>query len=388
MDKCWYAPNGFEAYGKEEIDAVVECLNKGWLAGTGEYTVEFEKQVADLFGKKHGMFVNSGSSAILLGLCALELEKGTEIITPACTFATTVAPIIQCGHKPVFIDVELDTYVPSVDTVISAVTSSTRVILLPNLIGNSPDWKGLRDRLHEMGRGDIVLFEDSADTIVYTPWSDISTTSFYSSHVITACGSGGMVMFNSLQLLKKATMYRDWGRIGNNTEDMEERFGHVIEGTDIKYDFKFLYGSIGYNMKSSEVNAAFGLIQLKKLPYFLQKRRANVEQYMTQLEKIKGHGLLLPVDKPNTNWLAFPLQYAHRLELLQYLESCNIQTRVTFSGNITRHPAFKQFLQPFKNADTIMANGFLIGCHHGLATHSVQYVCDKIKEFMSTKSDS
>ena len=386
--KCWYAPNGFEAYGQEEIDAVTQCLNEQWLAGTGKYTVDFEKQVATKFGKKYGLFVNSGSSAIILALCALELPKGAEVITPACTFATTVAPIIQCGLTPVFVDVEIATYVPSVESVIGAVTPATRAVLLPNLIGNPPDWKQLRARLAALGREDIVLIEDSADTIIYTEDSHISTTSFYSSHVITACGSGGMVMFNSEDLLKRATMYRDWGRIGNNTEDMAERFAHNIEGTDIKYDFKFLYGVVGYNMKSSEVNAAFGLVQLEKLPAFLRTRRANVEMYMSALKEIEPYGIVLPEDRADTNWLAFPIQYPHRLELLQFLEQNNIQTRVTFSGNVTRHPAFNQYLQTFPNADTIMANGFLVGCHHGMGPDDVGFVCAKIKEFVISHSAS
>jgi CDP-6-deoxy-D-xylo-4-hexulose-3-dehydrase len=382
--KKWYAPNGMEAYGQEEIDAVAKCLQDGWLAGTGKYTTEFEQKVATHFGKKYGLFVNSGSSAIILALSALELPPGSEVITPACTFATTVAPILQCGHVPKFVDVELTTYVPSVDSILSTISPTTRVILLPNLIGNCPDWKALREGISELGRPDIILIEDSADTIVHTEWSDISTTSFYSSHVITACGSGGMVMFNSEDLLKRATMYRDWGRVGNNTENVEERFAHTIEGTDIKYDFKFLYSVVGYNMKSSEVNAAFGLVQLEKLPNFLEVRRRNVNKYMELLKDLAEYGLVLPSDSLNTNWLAFPLQHPERMELLTFLEANNIQTRVTFSGNITRHPAFKQFKDDYANADVIMANGFLLGCHHGMTTEDVEYICSKIREFVTS----
>lgn len=380
--KIWYAPNHFEAYDDAEISAVVKCLRDGYLAGTGKYSCKFEERVSNLFGKKYGLFVNSGSSAIILGLCSLNLPKNSEIITPACTFATTLAPILQCGFKPIFVDVDLNTYVPSVDDIISQVNENTKVILIPNLIGNTCDWKMLRQKLSEINRNDIILFEDSADTIVYTPDSDISTTSFYSSHVITACGSGGMVMFNCENQLKNATMYRDWGRIGNNSEDMSERFSYVIEDTDIKYDFKFLYGAVGYNMKSSEVNAAFGLVQLDKLDTFLKRRRRNVSIYMEQLKELEVYGLVLPYDREDTNWLAFPLQYNRRMELLNYLEQNNIQTRVTFSGNITRHPAYKQFKNDYTNADIIMANGFLIGCHHGMNDDDVIYVCEKIKYFI------
>ena len=234
--KIWYAPNKFESYGEEEIKAVEDCLRDGWLAGFGKRTTEFEKRVSDLFGKKNGLFVNSGSSAILLGLHALNLPKGSEIVTPACGFATTVAPIIQLGLKPVFCDVGLDTYVPSVEQLTKVVTPETKCLLLPNLIGNTPDWVEIRETFPN-----LILFEDSADTITHTQCTDISTTSFYASHVITAGGIGGMVMFNDAGHLKRALMFRDWGRIGDNIEEPSERFNHSVDG--IPYDWKFLYGS-------------------------------------------------------------------------------------------------------------------------------------------------
>lgn len=378
--KVWYSPNGFEAYGDREIMAVEQCLRDGWLAGFGKYTKEFESRTAAMFGKKHGLFVNSGSSACLLALACLELPSMSEVITPACTFATTVAPILQLSLKPVFCDVMLDCYVPSVEQVIACITPMTRVIMLPNLIGNVPDWAGLRKALQDIDREDIILIEDSADTIVCTLESDISTTSFYSSHIITACGSGGMVMFNSEKMLKRATMYRDWGRIGDNSEDMDERFVYDVDG--IQYDFKFLYAVLGYNMKSSEVNAAFGLVQLDRFPEFRETRRLHVERYLENLRDVPD--LTLPDDSCKSNWLAMPLQTPYRLELMRYLEENGIQTRVIFSGNITRHPAYRDYLHPYKNADTIMKNGFLVGCHHGMTTEDVDYVCTKIKEFLVT----
>lgn len=380
--KIWYAPNGFEAYGDEEINAVNTCLREGWLAGNGKYTTQFEQVVADYFGKKYGLFVNSGSSACLLALASLNLPKGTEVITPACTFSTTVAPIIQSGYKPVFCDVEAATYVASVAAVLAKITAATRVIMLPNLIGNTPDWKELRRKLDTLGRSDIFLIEDSADTMTCTPETDISTVSFYASHVITACGSGGMVMFNDAKYLKRATMFRDWGRIGDNTEVVVDRFNHSVD--DIKYDYKFLYGCLGYNFKSSEVNAAFGLEQMKKLPRFVEIRRRNIERYLENLKDVKG--IVLPQDTKNSNWLAFPFQVENRLALVTYLEDRNIQTRVIFSGNITRHPAYREYLELFPNADLIMRNGILLGCHHGMTLADVDYVCDVIKDFMKNLS--
>jgi CDP-6-deoxy-D-xylo-4-hexulose-3-dehydrase len=377
--KVWYAPNGFEAYGEDEIKAVENCLRDGWLAGFGKRTIEFEEKVSRIFGKKFGLFVNSGSSACMLALASLDLENGSEIVTPACTFSTTVAPMIQLGLKPVFCDVVLNQYVPSVQQVKEKINAKTAAIMIPNLIGNKPDWPGLRAMLKSMGRDDIILIEDSADTITTTDETDIATTSFYASHIITACGSGGMVMFNQEKHLKRATMIRDWGRIGTNAEDMAERFSHSVDG--IPYDFKFLYGALGYNFKSSEVNAAFGLVQLEKFPKFRMMRRANIKRYLENLKNIPG--LILPDDSIEPNWLAIPLQYPKRLELLTYLETQSIQTRVTFSGNITRHPVYREFLEVFESSDAIMANGFLLGAHHGMTLGDVDYVCDKIKEFVA-----
>ena len=377
MKKIWYAPNKFESYGQEEIDAVTHCLQDGWLAGFGPKTIEFEEKISKYFGKKYGVFVNSGSSACLLALACLQLPKGTKVITPACTFSTTVAPMIQLGLEPVFCDVELTSYVPNINDIIPLITDDVKVIMLPNLIGNKPDWVGIREALKNINREDIILIEDSADTVTHTLESDISTTSFYASHIITAGGSGGMVMFNDVKYRDVCLQFRDWGRIGDNSESMSDRFNHQVDG--IPYDYKFLYGVLGYNFKSSEMNAAFGLVQLKRFEQFKEIRRKNIERYISNLEDIEE--LIMPNDSLKPNWLAMPLQYNDRYELLNFLETQNIQTRVTFAGNITRHPVYRQYLQEFPNADYIMKNGFLLGAHHGMNISDVDYVCNIIKKF-------
>jgi len=380
MKKVWYAPNKLEAYGEEEIKAVEQCLRDGWLAGFGPRSIEFEEKIAKEFGKKFGVFVNSGSSACLLAIASMDLPKGSKIITPACTFSTTLAPIIQLGYKPVFVDVGLNDYVADIEQVVNAITEEVKAIMLPNLIGNKPNWKLLRQILKNMDREDIILIEDSADTVTETLESDISTTSFYASHVITAGGMGGMVMFNDEKHAKRALMFRDWGRIGDNSEDMSERFAHDVDG--LPYDYKFLYGVLGYNMKCSEMSAAFGLVQLERFQTFKNKRRDNIKRYLENLKDVKE--LILPDDSIEPNWLAIPLQTERRLELLNFLESNNIQTRVTFAGNVTRHPIYREYLQEFKNSDLIMKNGFLLGAHHGMGLDDVDYVCDKIKEFFNS----
>ena len=375
--KVWYAPHKFESYGEEEIKAVEESLRSGWLGGQGPKCEEFEKQIAKRFGKKYGVFVNSGSSACLLAIAALDLPKGCKIITPACTFATTLAPIIQLGFKPVFVDVGLNDYQAKIEDVVNAVDDDVKAVMLPNLIGNKPDWELLKSMLVAMGRDDIYLIEDSADTITKTDCTDVATTSFYASHVITAGGVGGMVMYNDHKHVVKCLQYRDWGRLGNDSEIMDDRFNHSVDG--IPYDHKFLYSVLGYHMKACEMNAAFGLVQLNRFKKFEKIRRANFERYLENLKDVKE--LVLPDDSIKPNWLAIPLQTEKRFELLTFLEDNDIQTRVTFAGNVTRHPVYREYLQDFENSDTIMKNGFLLGAHHGLNLDDVDYVCNKIKEF-------
>ena len=381
VKKVWYAPNKFEAYGEEEIKAVEECLRDGWLAGFGPRSIEFEEKVSKYFGKKLGLFVNSGSSACLLAIAGLNLPKGCKIITPACTFSTTLAPIIQLGYKPLFCDVNLTSYVPEVSDVIKLIDDEVKAIMIPNLIGNKPNWKLLKEELKRIGREDIFLIEDSADTMTYTPETDVATTSFYASHVITAGGQGGMVMFNNEKHKLRALSYRDWGRMGDDSEIMDDRFNHKVDG--IPYDHKFLYSVLGYNMKCSEMNAAFGLVQLKRFQKFEKIRRDNIERYLENLKDVEE--ITLPDDNIKPNWLAIPLQCDCRLDLLTYLEKQNIQTRVTFAGNVTRHPIYREYLQEFKNSDIIMKNGFLLGAHHGMNIEDVDYVCDKIKEYFNLK---
>jgi CDP-6-deoxy-D-xylo-4-hexulose-3-dehydrase len=379
MKKVWYAPYKFESYGEKEIKAVEACLRDGWLGGFGPRSIEFEEKIAKRFGKKYGVFVNSGSSACLLALAALDLPKGCKIITPACTFSTTLAPIIQLGFRPIFVDVGLTTYVPTVADIIAMIDNEVKAIMVPNLIGNKPDWKLLRSELQRIGREDIVVIEDSADTITYTEETDVATTSFYASHVITAGGTGGMVMYNDKKHVDRALQYRDWGRMGDNSEIMDDRFNHSVDG--IPYDHKFLYDVLGYNFKCSEMSAAFGLVQLERFETFKDTRRDNIRRYFENLKDVKE--ITLPDDSIEPNWLAIPLQTEKRLELLTFLENNNIQTRVTFAGNVTRHPIYREYLQPFENSDTIMKNGFLLGAHHGMNIDNVDYVCSKIKEFFN-----
>jgi len=186
------------------------------------------------------------------------------------------------------------------------------------------------------------------------------------------------------KLRSRALMYRDWGRVGNNSEETGDRFCYQIDG--IEYDFKFLYEVPGYNFKSTEMNAAFGLIQLEKLPKFQEIRRKNFQRFLNNLSDIEN--LILPSEREKFDWLALPLMSSHRSELLRYLEANQVQTRVCFAGNITRHPAYRQYLQEFSEADRVMKEGFLIGIHQGLTLEDVDYVCDLLKKFKPSSTST
>merc|ERR1711904_701916 len=191
-------------------------------------------------------------------------------------------------------------------------------------------------------------------------------------------------MFNDEALRDRALMLRDWGRIGNNTEDVSQRFAHDVDG--IEYDFKFLYGELGYNMKACEMSAAFGLAQLEKLDRFKSIRRQNVKRFCENL-KAAGTRYLLPTDYDSYDWLALPLMHPDRKGVLRYLESNDVQIRVCFAGNITRHPAYRHYLQEFPCSDRIMAEGFLIGAHHGVGIEDVDRVCDLLIEYDKKKGN-
>ena len=385
-EKVWYAPFMKQAYDEKEINAVKQCLEDGWLS-TGKQTAEFERLCAQKFGKKYALFVNSGSSANMLAVICAGVKPGVQVVTPACTFSTTVAPLVQNGAEIIFCDVELDTYVPSIEMIINEITPNTKVLMIPNLLGNKINWKELREKITEMGRTDIVLIEDSCDTMTYTPESDISTVSFYASHIITAGGTGGMVMFNDKALYERALRIRDWGRVGGNDEGIADRFNHGILG-DIQYDWKFLYCEFGYNFKACEMNAAFGVVQMSKLPDFEKKRDHLLHHYINLLkaDPIASKYYVFPRFEEGILFLALPLQCHDRMKLLTYLENNNVQTRVTMAGNILRHPIYKekfpeQAARSFPNSDEIMRNGFLVGCHHGLKDSDVERVVKLLLDF-------
>lgn len=385
-------------YGQEEIDAVLNVLkNCPHQLMTGPSVLEFEGRIAALFGKKYGIMTNSGSSANTLAFAALNLPPRSEVITPTCTFSTTVAPLLQQGLVPAFVDIELDTFQIDPKKIEEVITPYTRAMMIPNLIGNVADWPHLR---HIADEHKLFIIEDSADTIGSLingkptgQLTDISTTSFYASHVMTCCGFGGMVCFNQNRLAKQALLFRGWGRSSSLTgesEKIEDRFATTIDG--IGYDSKFLFEGIGYNFLPSEIGAAFGLVQLNKLESYIDIRIRNFGILYSYFKRYEDW-FVLPRQTANTRtaWLAVPLVVRDsapfkRRDLQKYFESTGIQTRPVFAGNILRHPGFsnikrKESPHGYPNSELVMRGGILLGCHQGMDASQTDYICDMFTSF-------
>jgi len=385
-------------YGEEEIEAVTKVLRENSLAlMDGGKVKEFEQRVAEIFGKTHGLMVNSGSSANTLAVASFDLDPGDEVITPALTFATTVAPLVQQGLVPAFVDVEPDTYCIDVDKIEAMITPKTRLMMIPNLIGNLPDWSALKSLADKHG---IRTIEDSADTIGSTfkgaptgSLSDVSTTSFYASHIMTGAGFGGMVTFNDENFYKRAKLLRGWGRsssLSDESENVEDRFDVMVDGID--YDAKFVFGDIGFNFLPSEISAAFGLVQMDRLPEFTMRREHNF-QVLTDFFKDYENWFMLPRQQVDTRtpWLAVPLIVRDdapftRRQLQIHFEKNGVQTRTVFTGNILRQPGFANISHKadpsgYPNADKVMAGGILLGCHQGMDDTQSGYIRDVFRTF-------
>ena len=279
MIKVSYAQT---VYGQKEIDAVVNCLKKG--TQMGDYASLFESKIASLFDQKYGLFVNSGSSALYLGMESSNFSEGSEIITPALTFSTTVGSIIKNKIIPVFVDVGESDYCIDVNLIEKAISDKTVAIMAPNLMGNICNWKIIADIAKKYN---LKVIEDSADTLGGTihdrssgSYSDWSITSFYGSHIINCAGNGGMLCVNDESIYKKAKLLRSWGRssslFDDQSEKIENRFN--IKLNDIDYDAKFVFEEIGYNLEGSEIGAAFGLKQLEDLESNIAIRKRNFKK--------------------------------------------------------------------------------------------------------------
>ena len=390
-------PYGLSVHGNDEIKAVTKVLKSS--TQMGKNVVAFEKKISKLFSKKYGLMVNSGSSALLLAMETLDIPEGSEVITPALTFSTTVGYIVRNKLVPVFVDVEEGTYCINEKKIKNLITKKTKAIVAPHLMGNIVNWEKLSPMLKKRG---ILIIEDSADTLGATHknkstghYADISITSFYGSHIINCAGNGGMVCFNNKKQYIKAKLLRSWGRSSSlfdeKSEKIENRFNIKLDG--ILYDKKFVFESIGHNLEPSELGAAFGLVQLKKLKKNLRKREINFNQHTKYLKKYSKY-FILPKQLPQSKsgWLAYPITIKEsapfsRTEMQIFLEKKNIQTRVVFTGNILRQPGFKNIKavkdkNGYPEADKVMKNGILIACHHGLTKKMINHIHNSIDEFL------
>ena len=394
MENIYYAKT---VYGQEEIDAVVKCLNES--TQMGNYARKFESEIAKLFEKKECLYVNSGSSALFIGIEAYDFPKGGEVITPALTFGTTVGCLIKNNLVPVFVDVEPLTYCIDTKEIENVITSNTVAILAPNLMGNLCDWPKIREIAD---KHKLIVIEDSADTLGAKvnnkssgSYSDMSITSFYGSHIINCAGNGGALLLNNKKIIEKAKLLRSWGRSSSlfdeKSEAIENRFDVNLDG--IEYDAKFVFEAVGYNVEGSEIGAAFGIEQLKKLQKNIAIRKENFNRQCEFFERYKKYfSNPLQKDNINTAWLAFPILINKsapfsRKEFQIYLEKRNIQTRVVFTGNIIRQPmmkdiAYKVVENGYPNADAVMERGVLLPLHHGLTNSMFERLHETISEFL------
>ena len=391
---------GKSVHGKDELKAVVDVIKNS--TQMGKQTKNFENKISKLFCKKYGLMVNSGSSALLLAYEVLPIPRGSNIITPVLTFSTTVSSMVKAGYLPNFIDVNLQTYCIDEDKIEKNINKKTKAISIPNLLGNLPNWLLINKIARKYN---LLIIEDSADAlgskinnISSGQHSDISITSFYGSHIINCAGNGGYLGFNNKKLYEHAKLLRSWGRSSSlydeNSEKIENRFNINIDG--IQYDKKFVFAEQGYNFEPSEIGAAFGLIQLKKLKYNLQKRSSIFKKHNNFFSNFNDF-FITPIQSNNvhTGWLAYPLlvkknKYFNRTDLQIFLEKNKIQTRVVFTGNILRQPGFKNIKciknKQYNNADRVMKESLLIGCHHGLSNKEINYIHKKIEIFIKLKA--
>ena len=397
---------GGAMFDQAEIDAVMKQMSHPAGLIPGAKVCEFERRVADYMGKRHGVMVNSGSSALTVAMRLANLPLGSEVITPALTFSSDVACIYQAGCTPVFIDVGLDDYQILVDRIEGAFTPETRAVLIPDLIGGICDWDRVREIADRQG---LFVIHDSADTLggklrgrPTASRADISITSFSIFHIITALGNGGMVFFDDDALLDRALALRAWGRssekwmFGTRAGDSDGRFLEDLDG--IEYDGLFIFEENAYGFIPNECGAAFGVAQMDKIDKLWALRE---ERFRWHEEFLGAHEdtFILPKIIPDTEttWLCFPVQLKpetgwSRRKLQLQLEDSGIISRVIFSGNITRHPMlrgheFRIDEHGLSNSDQIMEYGIMLPCHPTMTREDCDYLYQVIGDFIDADGE-
>jgi CDP-4-dehydro-6-deoxyglucose reductase, E1 len=399
MERVFYSSS---VHDEREIEAVVEVLRSGpqglW---PGRRVVAMERAVAELFGKQRGVMVNSGSSALYLAVELLDLAPGAEVITCGLTFSTDVSPIVRAGLVPVFVDVEPDTFCVDASRVEEMITPNTGALLFPNLIGNTPDWDALRAIAD---RHDVPLVEDSCDTIGPrlrgTPTGQRSTmtvTSFANSHIMTCGGSGGMLLLDDDDRRDRAIMLRRWGRRSElhffGSKRRDRNFWEDLDG--MEYDNQFIFDELAWNFEPSEMGAAFGLEQLKKLDANLGRRRRTFDRY-TEYFAQHTDRFVQPrqLDGLETAWLGYPLIIRSdagfaRPEMQRFLDAQGVDTRTIWTGNVARQPMLRgrRLVLPddgLPNADVVMERGVLLPLSHAIDDETLDFVFEQVDAFLAS----
>ena len=397
-------PYASRVYDEKEMCALTDAMLDFWLT-TGRFSEKFETNFAKWIGVKYAHLVNSGSSANLIAFSVLtapelgdrQIKRGDEVITVACGFPTTIAPILQYGAVAVFVDVTIPEYNIDVKSLEEALSKKTKAVFIAHTLGNPFDIKKVKEFCDSHN---LWLVEDNCDALgsTYTingvtkytgTWGDIGTSSFYPPHHMTM-GEGGCVYTNNPLLNKLILSYRDWGRdcICPSGKDnfCNHRFDKQFGNLPFGYDHKYVYSHLGYNLKVTDMQAAIGCEQLKKLPSFIKKRQKNWQYLYSKLECIKDK-IILPeaVDNSNPSWFGFLITVREegiRDNVTRYLENHNIQTRLLFSGNIIKHPCFDpirntsayRVIGDLKNTERIMENTFWIGVYPGMTKKMLDYM--------------
>ena len=387
-------------FDDEEYLSLVDAALDGWITA-GRYSEEFEFQFSQYLGVSSSLLVNSGSSANLIALSSLTSENlgnkrikhGDEVITVAAGFPTTVNPIVQNGAIPVFVDIEEDTYNINVDEVETAISEKTRAIMVAHTLGNPFDV----DKIMKIVKNhDLYLIEDNCDALgsrykgrLTGTFGHFSTLSFYPAHHITM-GEGGAVNTNDPILERIARSFRDWGRDcyceTGASDSCGMRFTQKFGELPLGYDHKYVYSHIGYNLKATDLQAAIGVSQLKKIDKFIERRKENFKYLYNRLKPYEDYFILpkaLPESDPS--WFAFPLTVREnsglmRKDVVNFLEKNKIMTRTLFSGNLIKHPAYlnvkKRVVSSLDVTDRVMYNTFFVGVYPGISKEMIEYVGD------------
>ena len=400
-------PVSGRVFDAAELQSLVDSSLDFWLT-TGRFATQFEKEFAQFFGLRHAVLVNSGSSANLVAISALTssqlgrkaLKPGDEVITVAAGFPTTVNPILQNNLVPVFIDVHLPTYNVDVNQLEAALSHKTRAVMLAHTLGNPFDLEAVTAFAHQHN---LWLIEDCCDAVGASyqgknvgTFGELATVSFYPAHHITM-GEGGAVLTNNPKLKTLVESFRDWGRDcwcePGDDNTCGKRFDWRLGDLPYGYDHKYTYSHIGYNLKATDMQAAVGVAQLKKLPGFIQTRRQNFVKLYAGLQDLQEY-FILPQATQNSepSWFGFPIAVREeatftRNDIVRFLENQKIKTRLLFGGNLVRQPAYlsapHRIVGSLENADFVMNQVFWIGVYPGLSEIMLDYVISSFHEFVN-----